>query len=52
MAGSGLGGFRCPHQDQCVSLCLLPVGQDVKFSGTASAPCLSASHRDGHGLTV
>jgi hypothetical protein len=29
---------------------LLPTDQDVKRSAAASAPCLSASHCDDHGL--
>ena len=34
------------------SLCLLPADQDGKLSATAPAPCLSASHHDGHELAL
>ena len=34
-----------------ISLCLLLWDQDVKFSATVPALCMSASHKYDHGLT-
>lgn len=35
VTGSGLWGFKSPHQAQFLSICLLPKDQDGKFSTPA-----------------
>jgi len=51
--GTFLGmGFEVSKVHARLSLCLMPMKQDVNQSATALAPCLSASCHDENGRTL
>lgn len=45
-------GFEFSKAHASLSLCLLPVDENVKLSATVPVPCLSASCCDYQGLTL